>query len=137
MIDGEDKTKFYIFDLCGNFEFFRMNKGKATANQMALQSAIFYLKAQIVYKLQDLAYQTEDLIPFREKLVEEMLAKVQQLDRENFAVRQHLRYVEKFADPARYKRLAEEVVLGGRGQRRAVRRADVRDRAGLSGGQDL
>ena len=74
LIDGEDKTKFYIFDLCGNFEFFRMNKGKATANQMALQSAIFYLKAQIVYKLQDLAYQTEDLIPFREKLVEEMLA---------------------------------------------------------------
>ena len=30
-----------------------MNKGKATANQMALQSAIFYLKAQIVYKLQE------------------------------------------------------------------------------------
>lgn len=53
LIDGEDKTKFYIFDLCGNFEFFRMNKGKATANQMALQSAIFYLKAQIVYKLQE------------------------------------------------------------------------------------
>lgn len=43
-----------------------MNKGKATANQMALQSAIFYLKAQIVYKLQDLAYQTEELLPFRE-----------------------------------------------------------------------
>jgi len=76
-VDGEDKSKFYIFDLCRNFEFFRMNKGKATANQMALQSAIFYLKAQIVYKLQDLAYQTQELIPFREKLVEEMLAKVQ------------------------------------------------------------
>ena len=111
LIDGEDKTKFYIFDLCGNFEFFRMNKGKATANQMALQSAIFYLKAQIVYKLQDLAYQTEDLIPFREKLVEEMLAKVQQLDRENFAVRQHLRYVEKFADPASYQALSYEDTL--------------------------
>ncbi len=45
LVDGEDKTKFYIFDLCSNFEFFRMNKVKATANQMALQSAIFYLKA--------------------------------------------------------------------------------------------
>ena len=88
-----------------------MNKGKATANQMALQSAIFYLKAQIVYKLQDLAYQTEDLIPFREKLVEEMLAKVQQLDRENFAVRQHLRYVEKFSDPACYQALSYEDTL--------------------------
>lgn len=58
LMDGKDKDKFYIFDLCGNFEFFRMSKGKATANQMALQSAIFYLKAQIIFKLQDLAYQT-------------------------------------------------------------------------------
>ena len=30
LMDGKDKGKFYIFDLCGNFEFFRMNKGKAT-----------------------------------------------------------------------------------------------------------
>lgn len=28
LLDGEDKEKFYIFDFCGNFEFFRMNKGK-------------------------------------------------------------------------------------------------------------
>lgn len=88
-----------------------MKKGKATANQMPLQSAIFYLKAQIVYKLQDLAYQTQELIPFREKLVGEMLAKVQELNRENFAVRQHLRYVEKFADPASYQALSYEDTL--------------------------
>ena len=37
LLDGEDKEKFYIFDFCGNFEFFRMNKGKATANMMALK----------------------------------------------------------------------------------------------------
>ena len=41
LMDGEDKHKFYIFDFCGNFEFFRMNKGKATANMIALQGAIF------------------------------------------------------------------------------------------------
>ena len=29
LMDGKDKDKFYIFDLCGNFEFFRMNKGQA------------------------------------------------------------------------------------------------------------
>ena len=103
LINGEDKTKFYIFDLCGNFEFFRMSKGKATANQMALQSAVFYLKAQIIFKLQDLAYQTDELIPFRQRLVHEMLSKVQELDRGNFAVKQHLRYVEKFSDPETYQ----------------------------------
>ena len=111
LMDGKDKDKFYIFDLCGNFEFFRMSKGKATANQMALQSAIFYLKAQIIFKLQDLAYQTGELIPFRQRLVEEMIAKVQELDRGNFAVKQHLRYVEKFSDPESYQALTYEDTL--------------------------
>ena len=111
LVDGKDKDKFYIFDLCGNFDFFRMKKDKAVPGQMALQSAIFYLKAQIIYKLQDLAYQTADLIPFRQKLVEEMLAKVRELDRENFAVRQHLRYVDKFSDPNSYLALSYEDML--------------------------
>lgn len=30
LLDGKDKEKFYIFDFCGNFDFFRLNKGKAT-----------------------------------------------------------------------------------------------------------
>ena len=111
LLDGKDKGKFYIFDLCGNFEFFRMKKEKAGVNQMALQSAIFYLKAQIIYKLQDLVYQTEELIPFRQRLVEEMLAKVRELDRGNFAVRQHLRHVEKFSDPKGYLALTYEDTL--------------------------
>ena len=111
LMDGKDKDKFYIFDLCGNFEFFRMKKDKAVPGQMALQSAIFYLKAQIIYKLQDLAYQTADLIPFRQKLVDEMLAKVQELDWDHFAVRQHLRYVEKFSDPKSYAALSYEDTL--------------------------
>ena len=111
LMDGENKSKFYIFDLCGNFEFFRMSKGKASVNQMALQSAVFYLKAQIIYKLQDLDYQTEELIPFREKLVQEMLEKVRQLDRGSFAVKQHLRYVEKFSAAESYQALSYEDTL--------------------------
>ena len=111
LMDGENKSKFYIFDLCGNFEFFRMSKGKASVNQMALQSAVFYLKAQIIYKLQDLDYQTEELIPFREKLVQEMLEKVRQLDRGSFAVKQHLRYVEKFSAAESYLALSYEDTL--------------------------
>ena len=113
LLDGQDKKKFYIFDLCGNFEFFRMSQGKETAaaSQMPLQSAIFYLKAQIVYKLQDLAYQTEGLIPFRARLVEEMLTKVNELNRENFAVRQHMRYVEKFSSAEHYAALNYEDTL--------------------------
>ena len=111
LLDGKDKDKFYIFDFCGNFEFFRMNKGKPTANMIALQGAIFHLKAQIAFKLQDLAYQTADLIDFRKALVENMVRKVQELNRENFAVRQHLKYVELYANPDSYNALTYEDTL--------------------------
>lgn len=111
LLDGDDKEKFYIFDFCGNFEFFRMNKGKATANMLALQGAIFKLKAQIAFKLQDLAYQTKDLIAFRKTLVEDMVRKVRELNRDNFAVRQHLKYVELYSNTDNYVSLTYENTL--------------------------
>ena len=109
--DGEDKDQFYIFDFCGNFEFFRMSEGKSTAVQIALQGAIFSLKAQIIYKLQDLAYQTDDLIVFRKTLVDDLVRKVRELKKDNFAVRQHLKYVELFANPDNYNVLTYENTL--------------------------
>lgn len=111
LLDGEDKEKFYIFDFCGNFEFFRMNKGKATANMLALQGAIFKLKTQIAFNLQDLAYQAKDLIAFRKTLVEDMVRKVRELNRDNFAVRQHLKYVEFYSNPDNYVSLTYENTL--------------------------
>ena len=111
LLDGEDKNKFYIFDFCGNFEFFRMNQGKPTANQMALQGAIFNLKSQIIFKLQDIAYQTEDLIAFRKSLVGEMVTKVRELNKDNFAVKQHLKYVELYASEENYVSLTYEDTL--------------------------
>ncbi len=111
LIDGFDKTKFYIFDFCGNFEFFRMNKGRASADTVALQGALFLLKAQIAFKLQEIIRQTPELIAFRKKLVDEMVKKVRELDRGNFAVRQHLKYVELYSDPENYKALTYEETL--------------------------
>lgn len=111
LLDGEDKQKFYIFDFCGNFEFFRMNQGKPTANMMALQGAIFNLEFQMAYKLQDIQYQEERLIAYRNKLVEMMTGKVQELNRDNFAVRQHLRYVDTYAVATNYQVLTFEDTL--------------------------
>lgn len=111
LIDGKDKDKFYIFDFCGNFEFFRMSKGKPTANMIALQGAIFNLKAQIVFKLQDIEFQTPELIEFRKSLVEDMVSKVKELNRDNFAVRQHIRFVDQYSNADNYKALSYENVL--------------------------
>ena len=111
LVDGADKDKFYIFDFCGNFEFFRMNKGKPTANMIALSGAIFHLKAQIACKLQDINYQTPELIQFRKELVKDMTGKVRELNRDNFAVKQHLKYVELYSDPDNYDALTYEDTL--------------------------
>ena len=111
LLDGEDKQKFYIFDFCGNFEFFRMNKGKATANMMALQGAIFNLEFQITYKLQAMEYQTQRLIAYRNALIQHMSEKVQELNRENFAVRQHLKYVDLYSNQSNYQTLSYEDTL--------------------------
>ena len=125
--DGEDKDKFYIFDFCGNFEFFRMGGASRSANQIALQGAIFSLKAQIAFKLQDLAYQTPDLIAFRNSLVDDMVRKVQELNRENFAVRQHLKYVELFSNPDNYAALTYENTLQMRDELAPLITPDVDD----------
>ncbi len=111
LIDGEDKQKFYIFDFCGNFEFFRMNKGKATANMIALQGAVFSLQFEISYKLQDIAYQVDRLIAYRNSLVEIMTEKVKELPRDNFAVRQHLKYVDLYSCSDNYNELTYEDTL--------------------------
>ncbi|MEG1925926.1 MAG: type I restriction-modification enzyme R subunit C-terminal domain-containing protein, partial [Ruthenibacterium sp.] len=111
LIDGEDKSKFYIFDFCGNFEFFRMNKGKPTANMLALQGAIFHLKFQMAFKLQDIAYQTDDLIKFREELVSDMAGKVREMNRDSFAVKQHLKYVDIYSNSDNYNALTYEDTL--------------------------
>lgn len=111
LLDGNDKKEFYIFDFCGNFEFFRMNKGKASANAVAVHGAIFNLKFQIAYKLQDLIYQTEELKEWRKQLVGEMVDKVRELDRNKFDVRQHIKYVDVYSDPNNYASLTYEDCL--------------------------
>ncbi|MCL2077994.1 MAG: DEAD/DEAH box helicase family protein [Oscillospiraceae bacterium] len=111
LLDGEDKKQFYIFDFCNNFEFFRMGQPSEVPTILALQCSIFTLKAQLAYKLQDLKFQTKDLIAFRKELVNDMVAKVKELNRENFAVRQHLRCVELYSLPENYTNLTYEDTL--------------------------
>lgn len=105
LMDGEDKRGFYIFDFCGNFEFFRMSSGKEATETLALQSAIFHLQFQIARRLQELEYQTEPLIRFRKDLVDEMCRKVKELSRENFAIHQRLKVVEMYSDESAYQNL--------------------------------
>jgi len=110
LLDGDNKKEFYIFDFCSNFEFFRENngKGKEVDNVISLQAQLFLLKAEIIHKLQSFKYQTAELIPFRDDLINDMLQKIAELPRDNYAVKQHLYYVDLFAKNETYLSLNNE-----------------------------
>ncbi len=141
LVEGTDKEKFCIFDFCGNFEFFRMNKVRATSNTLALQAALFSLQFELAYKLQGLECRSDELVTFRKELVAHMVGKVRELNQRSFSMRQHLKYVilfspGKLAEPrlrghparARTHRPADSA-RGRRPQGAALRRPYARHRA--------
>lgn len=112
LMDGKDKEQFYIFDLCSNFEFFRLHgKGQEAKLVVSLQERIFNTKVEMVYKLQDISFQTEILQAYRKELVQDLSEAVKALPRDNFAVRQHLRFIDKFQSEEDYSALTYENTL--------------------------
>ncbi|WP_400232521.1 type I restriction endonuclease subunit R [Methanomethylophilus alvi] len=100
LIDGEDKDCFYIFDFCRNFEFFRVNpKGISVKEQDTIQGRIFTVKALVACKLQELGFRSEPYISFRKDIVADLKKKIDELNKDNFAVIQHLRAVEHYSRP--------------------------------------
>ncbi len=69
------------------------------------------MQFEISYKLHDITYQEKYLTAYRDALVKHMSEKVQELPRDNFAVRQHLKYVELYSAEANYQTLTYEDTL--------------------------
>lgn len=113
LIDGEDKKEFFIFDFCSNFEFFRVNNGKGVDARLAesVQEQLFNIKTELTYRLQGIDFQVEALSEFRKELVSYLRNQVIALNRDNFAVRQHIVYVDLFSDEETYKSLNFEDTL--------------------------
>ena len=111
LIDGQDKKEFYVFDFCGVCDFFAADKGREENNQTSLSTAIFNLKTQIVFKLQDMSYQTDELVALRCRLIADLIEKIDELDKNNFAVKLHLQYVEKYSRQESFQPLSYEDTL--------------------------
>lgn len=107
LLDGEDKTGFYIFDYCSNFEFFQTDR-KDTANiNISLQEQLFKLKLEIAHKLQDLYLQDEFFKTKRAELIESLHNSIKRLNRDNFAVRQHLQTLDRFINADAFNNLTD------------------------------
>lgn len=112
LIDGENKKEFYIFDFCGVFDFFREKRnGREAVALTTLQEQLFNLKLELAFKLQTFSCQTNELTEFRKQLVADLLKKMHRLNRDNFAVRQHLKFVDLFSRQETYQSLTFERIL--------------------------
>ena len=110
LLDGEDKNGFYIFDYCSNFEFFQTPRQDTGSAAVSLQEQLFKLKLELIQKLQDLTLQNDFYVTWRKELVEAVHKSIIRLNRNNFAVRQHLQILDRFTLSEAFRQLAESDV---------------------------
>lgn len=109
-IEGEyiDKKRFYIFDYCGNFEYFRQHKeGIDVKSVSSLSELIFSKRVRIIRNLQTADYIADEYQNWRNTLVSSVLEQVQALNKELIAVYLQLQYVERFGIEEAYACLNE------------------------------
>lgn len=98
-LDGNhtDKERFYIFDWCRNFEFFRENSEVIEGKMMtSLAEKVFQRQAELAQIFQDSAFASDEYQEWRSELVRVMNGQLIALNDELISVRQHRREVEKF-----------------------------------------
>lgn len=104
----QNKERFYIFDWCRNFEFFRENsnvvEGKVGSS---LSEKVFIRQAQLAKSFQDSVYAADEYQHWRSELVSTIHYQVVDLNNELISVRLHRQAVEKFKQEASYEFINE------------------------------
>lgn len=110
---GEDKKTFYIFDWCGNFEFFDENpRGREALPQISLSEKIFGLRADIAFTLQHANYQADEKArKLHDEIKDLLMAQVNALNTKHISVRQNIEVVDKFKNKENWVALSATDVL--------------------------
>lgn len=91
-----DKECFYIFDVCGNLEFFTANiKESEPGIRGSLSQQIFNAKLNLALILEEKKV-TGDELQLKEELLDELHQIVVAMNEEDFRVRMKIQYVEKY-----------------------------------------
>lgn len=129
---GGHKQDFYVFDFCGNFEYFRENPPEVEpALPESLTERLFRAKLELAYHLGELHHPdgpdgdpdeptrddpdgdgegTRSETGLRLDLIHEVHGRVLGMRVENVMVRPHRRLVETYADPDQWRRLTPQAV---------------------------
>lgn len=103
---GKDKQEFYIFDWCGNFDFFGEHpQGVEQIRTQSLTERLFGLRADIAMLLQAAQYQVEDCWEkaWHDELTEILHGQVVQLNDSHISVREHWERVAYYRNKANWK----------------------------------
>ena len=107
---GVDKKEFYIFDYCGNLEFFGDNpKGMEPSATISITQRVFQLKVKLALSLENLV-EDDELNEFRHQLLDGLHAEIIKLDENSFVNRPHLRLIKLFSDRNYWNNLSEDRV---------------------------
>lgn len=100
---GKDKERFLIFDLCGNFEFFKENpEGIETSSQKSLTEIVFGLKLRLAEYLKTDAFIEEaDLQQFRTELLNTLHSEISHLNKDRFDVKMRMQTVLEYGSENR------------------------------------
>lgn len=112
---GADKEVFYVFDCCGNFDYFDINpEGASGQTQRSISHRIFEMRILVAEALRAPDYwEDADLQSFRSALLDQSHQHVVALfDRRasSFAVRMRLGTIDQFAQPEVWQDLTPDLV---------------------------
>ena len=97
---SNDKTKFYIFDWCNNFEYFAVNaRGAEPVEIKSLTERIFSLRLDVAWVLQDAEHQEREADKrLHDELKTLLCSQVASLSRARIDVREKLDCIEPYRD---------------------------------------
>ncbi|MEJ8606556.1 DEAD/DEAH box helicase family protein [Riemerella anatipestifer] len=108
----QDKEFFLIFDICGNFEYFdEFPDGYQPSQTQSLQSRLFEIQLDIVFHLQQQSEKTSSTLALEQEYLQQLQAKVQQLDEQRFEVRKHWEMVRKYKEASAWVQLSRSALL--------------------------
>ncbi len=106
--EGEDKTRFVIFDYLGNFEFFRQHKEGLQGNEaQSLSEAIFAKRVRLIHHTQQSVYINEPYQAIRTDLIETVIQQIKVLNTDLISVKMQLQYIEKYKHVAAFVCLSD------------------------------
>lgn len=109
---GEDKTTFYLFDYCGNLEFFGDHpEGISPGETFSLTQRVFMLKMQLAATLEQFAADDE-LNDYRNTILDELQGEILELKKniKSFVNQPHARLIETFSDRNYWNNLTDDKI---------------------------